>query len=186
MMERSALPGYRRARRRRVELPRKSGGNSATGPSRPRFIVGAGLAPFAQGTRPAGLNGAGRRVGDARGVAYPAGLQDLVTLYEAAGHALARLLPAHVAASAGAVVSLDLVAIAISALVPVYKRDSASGELRRASAAELAKVKLTRGASALLITRSDAESAAEKLVAQYVGTKPGVPAPSAEGRRKHP
>lgn len=119
-------------------------------------------------------------------LANASGLQDLVAIYEAAAHILARLVPAHVAASAGAVVSLDLVAIAISSLVPVYKRDSASGELRRASAAELAKVKLTRGASALLITRSDAESAAEKLVAEYVGTKPGAPAPSAEGRRKHP
>ncbi len=68
--------------------------------------------------------------------------------------------------------------------MPVYKRDSASGELRRASAAELAKVKLTRGASALLVTRADAETAAEKLVAEYIGTNPGAPAPSSEGKRK--
>lgn len=99
---------------------------------------------------------------------------DLVSLYEAAAHALARLLPVRVAESAGAIASLDLVAAAICALVPTYKRDSTSGEVRRASEAEL-EAKLKRGQCPLLVTRADAETAAEKLVAKYVGTKPAVP-----------
>jgi hypothetical protein len=112
------------------------------------------------------------------------GVQDLVTLYEAAAHALARLLPARVATSAGAIGSLDLVAAAIFALVPVHKRDPASGELRRARPADLAEIRRARGASVFWVTRADAETAAEKLVAEYVGTRPGAPAPVGDGKRK--
>jgi hypothetical protein len=105
-------------------------------------------------------------------------------LYEAAAHALARLLPVHVAASADAIESLDLVAAAIFAMVPVHKRDPASGELRRAGTKDLAEVKRARGASVFWVTRADAETAAEKLVAEYVGTRSGVPAPAGDSRRK--
>jgi hypothetical protein len=80
--------------------------------------------------------------------------------------------------------SQDLVACTISALIPVYKRDPASRKLRRASAEDLAGPKCARGASVLLVTRADAETAAEKLVAEYVGTKPCAAAPSGEGKRK--
>jgi hypothetical protein len=59
----------------------------------------------------------------------------------------------------------DLVAIAIASLLPVYKRDHASGKLRPASAAELAE------ASSLLVKRADAAIAAERLVAQYIGSQ---------------
>jgi hypothetical protein len=111
-------------------------------------------------------------------------LQDLVPLYEAAGHALARLLPAHVAASADAVGSLDLVALEICGLVPVHKRDLASGELCRVSTPDLAEVKRARGASVFWVTRADAETATERLVAKYVGNKPGLPAPSSDSKRK--
>ena len=105
-------------------------------------------------------------------------------MYEAAGHALARLLPAHVAASADAIGSLDLVALAICALVPVHKRDLASGALCRASPTDLAEIKRARGACVFWVTRADAETAAERLVVKYVGTKPGLPAPCSDGKRK--
>ena len=59
----------------------------------------------------------------------------------------------------------DLVAVAIATLLPVYKRDQASGKLRPASAAEVAE------ASGLLVTRADAGIAAERLVGQYIGHK---------------
>ena len=59
----------------------------------------------------------------------------------------------------------DLVAVAIATLLPVYKRDQASGKLRPASAAEVAE------ASGLLLNRSDADIAAERLVDQYIGHK---------------
>jgi hypothetical protein len=111
-------------------------------------------------------------------------LQDLVPLYEAAGHALARLLPAHVAASADAIGSLDLVALAICALVPVHKRDLASGALCRASPTDLAEIKRARGASVFWVTRADAQTATESLVVKYVGTQPGLAAPRSDGKRK--
>jgi hypothetical protein len=116
--------------------------------------------------------------------AHESSLRDLVPLYEAAAHALARLLPVHVAASADAIGSLDLVALAIFAMVPVHKRDP-SGELRRASTKDLAEVKRARGASVFWITRADAETAAERLAAQYIGTKPCAPAPSSDSKRKN-
>lgn len=59
----------------------------------------------------------------------------------------------------------DLVAIAIATLLPVYRREQASGKLRPASAAEVAE------ASGLLLTRADADIAAERLVAQYIGAR---------------
>lgn len=105
-------------------------------------------------------------------------------MYEAAAHALARLLPVHVAASADAIESLDLVALAIFAMVPVHKRDPVSGELRRASTKDPAELTRARGASVFWVTRADAETAVEKLVTEYVGTKPGAPAPSSDSKRK--
>jgi hypothetical protein len=111
--------------------------------------------------------------------------RELIPLSLAAAHALARLVPAHIARSPGGVESLNLVAIEICALVPVYRRDSPSGEPRRITKADLAAGKLALDASSLLVTRADAETAGEKLVAEYVGTKPPVAAPSSEGRKKH-
>jgi hypothetical protein len=90
-----------------------------------------------------------------------------------------------VATRADAIGSLDLVAAAIFALVPVHKRDPATGALRRASTKDLAEIARARGTSVFWVTRADAETAAEKLVAEYVGTKPGfVPAPSSDRKRK--
>ena len=56
-------------------------------------------------------------------------------------------------------------AVAIATLLPVYTRDPASGRLRPASAAEVAE------ASGLLVSRAHAAIAAERLVAQYIGTR---------------
>lgn len=104
-------------------------------------------------------------------------MQDLIPLREAAEYVLARLVPAHVAASPGATTSLDLLAEAIRALVPVYTRD-ASGELRCASEAQP-----MRAGSGLLVKRSDAEAAGEKLIVKYVGNQTSAPAPYATERK---
>jgi hypothetical protein len=64
----------------------------------------------------------------------------------AAAHALARLVPAHVARGPHSLASLDLIAAAIAALVPVHGPDAASGEPQ--------------------IKRADVERATELLVAE--------------------
>lgn len=60
----------------------------------------------------------------------------------AAAQALARLIPERVAEDSRSIESRKLIAVAISALIPVYRRALPSGALRRVTEAETAIGKL--------------------------------------------
>lgn len=75
--------------------------------------------------------------------------------------------------------ALNLVATAISALIPTYRRVASSGAVQRVTEAELSAGRFVEGATifvvgsegefSLLVRQVDAETAIDKLVADYVG-----------------
>ena len=118
---------------------------------------------------------------------------ELVTLSSAAAHALSKLVPERVARSEEGLRTLQLVAIAISALVSVYARDARSGALGQIGEAELRAGRFSPGAERfvaqsgqeleLLVQRTDVQSAIERLVAQYIGLRPHAPSAQPPARR---
>lgn len=113
---------------------------------------------------------------------------ELIPLAAAAARALGRLLPEHVANDRRSLESLNLVAVAISALIPVYSRSANSGIVQRVTEAELSAGRFADGAARfvlksgvelppLLVRQADADTAIEKLVADYVGMSYSAPPP---------
>lgn len=77
------------------------------------------------------------------------GSQDYLPLARAAALAHERLYPEQPHKETK---TLDLLALALSALVPLYQRDMDSGAVRRLSEAELAAGRFTRGATTVEFT----------------------------------
>jgi hypothetical protein len=71
---------------------------------------------------------------------------ELIPLARAAALAYARLFPGETVKDAK---TLDLLAVALSALVPLYQQDVENGPLRRVADADLARGRFTRGAARL-------------------------------------
>lgn len=71
---------------------------------------------------------------------------EFIPLARAAALAHERLFPGRPVKDAKL---LDLLALALSDLVPLYQRDMESGELRRLGEAEIADARFTRGATTL-------------------------------------
>ena len=74
------------------------------------------------------------------------GLQDFVPLARAAVLAHGELFPDHAVMESKA---LDIIALALSALLALYQRDAESGRLRPLSEDEVAAGRFTRGATTL-------------------------------------
>lgn len=77
------------------------------------------------------------------------GFQDYLPLARAAALAHERLYPEQPHKETK---TLDVLALALSALVPLYQRDMDSGAVRRLSEAELAAGRFTRGATTVEFT----------------------------------
>jgi hypothetical protein len=97
---------------------------------------------------------------------------DFIPLARAAILAHERLFPGH---SVKESKSLDVVALALSALIPLYTRDARTDELERVSEAQVAAGRFTRGATrlefrdrapigGLVVAREDLGGALERLV----------------------
>lgn len=74
------------------------------------------------------------------------GLQDFIPLARAAAVAHDELFPDQQPKESKA---LDVIALALSALIPLYQRDEGSGVLRALGESELATGRFTRGATTL-------------------------------------
>ena len=104
---------------------------------------------------------------------------EYIALSAAAAQALARLVPERVAEDSRSVESRKLIAVAISALIPVYRRASPSGAHKCVTEAELSAGQFRDGAMSfvsgsggeieLLVRQSEMETAIGKLVDEYVG-----------------
>lgn len=104
------------------------------------------------------------------------GFQDYLPLARAAALAHERLYPEQPHKETK---TLDVLALALSALVPLYQRDMDSGAVRRLSEAELAAGRFTRGATTvefphrpplrfLLVERASLYAAIQSLMGDAV------------------
>jgi hypothetical protein len=118
---------------------------------------------------------------------------DFIPLARAAALVHERLFPGHGGKESK---TLDMIAVALSALVPLYQRDMSSGALRAVPQADIAAGRFTRGATTLeiphrsplrflVVSREDAARAAETLSRDSViaarvsqGLRPGPGAQS--------
>lgn len=102
-------------------------------------------------------------------------LDDFIPLARAAALIHERLFPGHAKESK----TLDMIAVALSALVPLYQRDMKSGGLQPVSEADVAAGRFTRGATTLeiahrtplrylVVSRGSLAQAAAALVADSV------------------
>ena len=98
---------------------------------------------------------------------------EFIPLARAAILAHERLFPGHAVKEAK---TLDVLALALSALIPLYRRDAKSDEVERLGEAETAAGRFTRGATrlefrdrpplgSLMVSRDDLGGALERLVA---------------------
>jgi hypothetical protein len=98
-------------------------------------------------------------------------MDDLVPLGKAAVLAHDRLFPGHQVKDSK---TLDLLALAVSALIPLYRRDARTNDVEELSAALISAGRFTRGATrlefsdrpplgSLMVSRADLGAALEKL-----------------------
>ena len=102
-------------------------------------------------------------------------MDDFIPLARAAALIHERLFPGHAKESK----TLDMIAVALSALVPLYQRDMKNGGLQPVSEADVAAGRFTRGATTLeiahrtplrylVVSRGSLAQAAAALVADSV------------------
>lgn len=102
---------------------------------------------------------------------------EFIPLARAAALAHDRLFPEQPAKESK---TLDVIALALSALIPLYQRDMESGALRAVSEADVAGGRFTRGATTLefanrpplrflVVSRAELPGAIEKLMSDSLG-----------------
>jgi hypothetical protein len=104
--------------------------------------------------------------------------EDFMALSDAAAQALARLVPAHVARQGGED-ALNLLATAISTLIPVYTRMSEGALARRLKETDLLSGRFEKGGARLvlcagtecspLVRHAEVAAAIDRIVQDYVG-----------------